>query len=444
MPYNHSIKAASPSGTAYTGRADGMFSLNEQVRFKSAGVWATAISAPGAPTGISAVAFDSYVTISFTAPVALNGSAIVNYVVTASPGNITASGTSSPISVTGLTNDTNYTFTVQTNSVSGYSVASSSVLAIPVSPPYAPSAPTNAVATRVIGSSTDVSVSFTTPSDLGRSTVSLYTVTSSNGQTATGTYSPIIISVVNGVANTFTVKLTNTAGYTGLNSAASNSLTISVGTGSSFSIGQSVAGGYYAGQINDAGVTYNLFVAPKATGFVSSYNWFNDNTTTAPAASRTLTNSPAASAALATASANYSCATFCENLTIGSYTDWYLPARDELIVAANNLKPSTQANVAGNRPATGYGGDGGGYFTTNNAVPPITSRKGMTSASLFQSTGSECFPSGGNCQIASSTENTAGLVWFIGTDAGYDHISAKVAQFSYSTFSARAMRRVAA
>ena len=39
MPYNHSILAASPSGTVYAGRADGIFSLNEQVRFKSAGVW---------------------------------------------------------------------------------------------------------------------------------------------------------------------------------------------------------------------------------------------------------------------------------------------------------------------------------------------------------------------------------------------------------------------
>ena len=86
MPYNHSIKAASPSGTAYTGRADGIFSLNEQVRFKSSGLWATAVSIPGAPTSVTAVGGNAQAIVSFTAPASNGGSAITSYTVTSSSG----------------------------------------------------------------------------------------------------------------------------------------------------------------------------------------------------------------------------------------------------------------------------------------------------------------------------------------------------------------------
>lgn len=37
-------------------------------------------------------------------------------------------------------------------------------------------------------------------------------------------------------------------------------------------------------------------------------------------------------------------ANFCETLSIGGFTDWYLPARFEMDIAYFNLKPSTQAN----------------------------------------------------------------------------------------------------
>ena len=37
-------------------------------------------------------------------------------------------------------------------------------------------------------------------------------------------------------------------------------------------------------------------------------------------------------------------ANFCEALSIGGFTDWYLPARYELDIAYFNLKPDTQAN----------------------------------------------------------------------------------------------------
>jgi uncharacterized repeat protein (TIGR02543 family) len=75
---------------------------------------------------------DRQAIVSFTAPSNNGGSPITGYTVTASPGGATASHTSSPITVTGLTNGTTYTFTVKaTNSAGG---GSSSTPSSPVTP----------------------------------------------------------------------------------------------------------------------------------------------------------------------------------------------------------------------------------------------------------------------------------------------------------------------
>ena len=52
------------------------------------------------------------------------GSALTGYTVTSNPGSITASGSASPITVTGLTNGTAYTFTVTAKNASGTGPAS--------------------------------------------------------------------------------------------------------------------------------------------------------------------------------------------------------------------------------------------------------------------------------------------------------------------------------
>ncbi|MGB3392398.1 MAG: autotransporter domain-containing protein [Stenotrophomonas sp.] len=68
--------------------------------------------APGAPTIGTATAGDGQASVVFTAPASDGGSAITSYGVTSSPGGFTGTGASSPITVTGLTNGTAYTFTV--------------------------------------------------------------------------------------------------------------------------------------------------------------------------------------------------------------------------------------------------------------------------------------------------------------------------------------------
>jgi hypothetical protein len=93
-----------------------------------------AITLPGAPTNVSAVAGDRSAKVSFTAPSDTGGTTITSYTVTANPGGATASGSTSPITVTGLENGTAYTFTVTATNTIGIgssSVASNSVVAFP-------------------------------------------------------------------------------------------------------------------------------------------------------------------------------------------------------------------------------------------------------------------------------------------------------------------------
>ena len=163
---------------------------------------------PDAPTSVSATPSDGSASVSFTAP-ADGGSPISGYTVTSSPGGLTASGTASPIDVTGLTDGTAYTFTVVATNAVGDSQPSGASTA--VTPLGAPGAPT--IGTATAGEMT-ASVSFTAPSNTGGLTITGYTVTSSPGDiTATGTASPITVSgLTDGQSYTFTVTATNSTG----------------------------------------------------------------------------------------------------------------------------------------------------------------------------------------------------------------------------------------
>ncbi|MEF3312644.1 S-layer homology domain-containing protein, partial [Paenibacillus sp. GYB004] len=74
---------------------------------------------PAAPTGVQAVAGDGQATLTFTPPTDDGGSAITGYEVIVSPGGRIVTGASSPITVTGLSNDTSYTFAVRALNSSG-------------------------------------------------------------------------------------------------------------------------------------------------------------------------------------------------------------------------------------------------------------------------------------------------------------------------------------
>jgi hypothetical protein len=217
------------NGTAYTFTVTATNSIGTSAA-SSASAAVTPATVPGAPTGVNGAAGNGQVAVSFTAPSSNGGSAITGYTVTASPGGATGSGTSSPITVTGLTNGTAYTFTVvATNSV-GNSAASSASSA--VTPSAAPGAPTGVAAS---AGNAQAMVSFTPPSSTGGSAITGYTVTASpGGATGTGSVSPIVVtSLTNGTAYTFTVTATNSAG-TGSASSASSAVTPSTSFGQQF------------------------------------------------------------------------------------------------------------------------------------------------------------------------------------------------------------------
>lgn len=96
---------------------------------------AKAATVPGAPTDVSASAGNGQATVSFTAPASDGGAAISSYTVTASPGGATATGGASPITVTGLTNGTSYTFTVTAANSVGSGAASAASAAVTPSAP---------------------------------------------------------------------------------------------------------------------------------------------------------------------------------------------------------------------------------------------------------------------------------------------------------------------
>lgn len=98
-------------------------------------VSATPKTIPGVPTNVKAVAGNRQATITFTPPTEDGGSPITGYEVTASPGNLTVTGTASPITITGLNNGTGYTFTIKAiNSVGNSESSVETSMAIPSSP----------------------------------------------------------------------------------------------------------------------------------------------------------------------------------------------------------------------------------------------------------------------------------------------------------------------
>ncbi|MBQ1783816.1 MAG: fibronectin type III domain-containing protein [Gammaproteobacteria bacterium] len=94
--------------------------------------FAIAASLPGAPTAVVATAADASASVAFNAPADTGGAAISGYRVTAAPGGLTATGSASPLTVTGLTNGTSYTFTVAANNGAG--IGAESTPSAPVVP----------------------------------------------------------------------------------------------------------------------------------------------------------------------------------------------------------------------------------------------------------------------------------------------------------------------
>jgi len=101
--------------------AKGMWTLSQAAGYRKQNLWPTS---PGAPTIGTVTATGLSASVPFTAPADTGSSAITTYTATSSPGGITASSATSPITVSGLTNNTTYTFTVTATNGAGTGPAS--------------------------------------------------------------------------------------------------------------------------------------------------------------------------------------------------------------------------------------------------------------------------------------------------------------------------------
>ena len=197
------------NGTAYTFTV----TATNAVGTGSASLASAAVTpgrVPGAPTGVSGVFGDGQVTVSWSAPADTGGYPVTGYTVTASPGAATCSWTTGPLSctVTGLTNGTRYTFTVNATNTVGTgsaSTPSSSVFAARVG-----GAPTGVSGVPGDG---QVTVSWSAPADAGSPAFEYYEVTASpDGKTCQWTFGSLsctVTGLTNGTAYTFTVRTEN-------------------------------------------------------------------------------------------------------------------------------------------------------------------------------------------------------------------------------------------
>lgn len=146
-------------------------------------------------------------------------------------------------------------------------------------------------------------------------------------------------------------------------------------------IGEPLGGGFYAGDIEIDGQWYKLIIADVSADITGANSrWKTTNTSTA--GTDHLTDGVAnTNAMIAVGIELHPAANHCVNYNGGGYTDWYMPAKDELNVIYQNLgfnRPDCPSNfqIGGSQAFSGawywastqYSSGGGWsqYFSDGN------------------------------------------------------------------------------
>ena len=196
-------------------------------------------------------------------------------------------------------------------------------------------------------------------------------------------------------------------------------------------IGSAYEGGFFAGQISTSAngiADYNLVVGPVASAQNSSKQYKNAQTAT-PGADSVIDGPQNTADMVADGSSTvYPAAHFCNDLVIGGYSDWYMPAKNELEVCYYNLKPTTANNSGSSGINTNAVPSRGSNYTAGTPA--------QTSATAFQTGNAEAFTAG---FYWSSTEFSYARGW-----AQYFNNGEQIS-FANKTYSSRvrAIRRVA-
>lgn len=198
------------------------------------------LGVPGAPTITNAAAGARSAVITWTAPASDGGSPITLYTITSTPGNITAtSSTVTPTTVSGLSDNTSYTFVIKATNSAGDSLdsdPSSSITTFNL-----PGVPTGLTATSSTGA---ILLSWTAPANTGGTPITGYNIYDASGNiynsstnafvsdtgliTTTSNLTINITGLTDGSTYTFSIKAVNLAG---LSSAVSfGSITLGLPT----------------------------------------------------------------------------------------------------------------------------------------------------------------------------------------------------------------------
>ena len=326
---------------------------------------------------------------SFTTTVAATGDAPVSYAIVsgALPAGVTLNSSTGVISGTtpSVASSTTYTFTIRATDAQNQDtnrVFSLTVYPITYSDtPAANNINEGSVLTlNVTGEGiTNGTYYWTVNTNAGDFVTSSgsFTITSNVGSF---TVTPTADMTTEG-AETFTVSIRSDS-TSGTVLATSTSITINdASTTPSVPtvIGQAWGGGYYAGQISTSAnnvATHYLIVAPYSTEVAGRWGYngaYDGSRIDGPGNTATLV------------AAGFPAAQYCDNLTTGGYTDWYLPARDEVDVLYYNLKPKQDLNQ------TGYGYNAYSVSPQTPNTYYTSATPAQTTAVAFQFGGEEAF-----------------------------------------------------
>lgn len=197
-------------------------------------------------------------------------------------------------------------------------------------------------------------------------------------------------------------------------------------------IGAPYGGGFIGGKINVSGTQYYLIVAPVASGQASK-TWGVYGVTTG---FTSVINGPTNSSGEAALGSSYEAATFCEGLTIGGYSDWYMPALNELEVLCYFLKPSTINND------TTSGSNANAVSPEPISTNYTLTNPSQTTATAFQTGGTEAFNASASTYWSSTETNAvAGTSIEFGNPGGWGY-GHKSSNYKFSSYLVRAVRRV--
>lgn len=226
---------------------------------------------PLAPTIGTATRTSASISVPFT-PGYDGGAPVTLYTVTSSPGNYIFTGSSSPITATGMTLGTDYTFTVYATNVYGDSPLSASSNSLK----YASVPPAPTIGTATVTSPTSVDVTFTAPASNGGEPITQYAAVAFLGgnpiasgtlfQSGSGTIS--VINLTSGATYTFKVLAYNALGA-GVYSNASNNATPDLPTYTFSSNMLANVGGEFA----EEGLTSSFYIDTNETVTATTLYW---------------------------------------------------------------------------------------------------------------------------------------------------------------------------